>query len=221
MRSLISRVRLRLAGSLTSVEKVRLGIHQAAPNNLLSMKYFKLLTTSALALCATVSLPSSGRAASAAEISQSAKAALRSLYANNPTAELVGKRAKAVLVFPSIIKGGFIVGAQHGDGALLSGGRTLGYYNTVAASYGLQAGVQKFSYAMFFMNDASLAYLRKSGGWEVGSAPSLVVVDTGMARSLSTSTLQKGIYVFFFNQKGLMGGLGLQGTKITRYTPSA
>jgi lipid-binding SYLF domain-containing protein len=87
-----------------------------------------------------------------------------------------------------------------------------------SASYGLQAGLQKFGYAMFFMNDASLAYLRQSGGWEVGSAPSLVVVDTGLARSLSTTTLQKGIYVFFFSQKGLRGGLGPQGTKITRYT---
>jgi lipid-binding SYLF domain-containing protein len=166
-------------------------------------------------------LASHGRAASAAEISRSAKAALRNLYASNPAARTVGSRAKAVLVFPSIVKGGFIVGAQHGNGALLSGGRTLGYYNTVAASYGLQAGAQKFSYAMFFMNDASLAYLRKSGGWEVGSAPRLVVIDTGMARSLSTTTLQKGIYVFFFGQKGLMGGLGckerrLPGTRRAR-----
>ncbi len=87
-------------------------------------------------------------------------------------------------------------------------------------TYGLQAGVQKFGYAMFFMNNASLNYLRKTGGFEVGTAPSLVVVDTGIARSLSTTTLNKGIYVFFFNQKGLMGGLGLQGTKITQYTPS-
>jgi lipid-binding SYLF domain-containing protein len=185
------------------------------------MRFLTSFPPLALILYATILLPDSSRAAGAAEISRSAKAALRSLYASNPAAQAVGKRAKAVLVFPSIVKGGFIVGAQHGDGALLSGGRTLGYYNTVAASYGLQAGVQKFSYAMFFMNDASLAYLRKSGGWEVGSAPSLVVVDTGLARSLSTSTLQKGIYVFFFSQKGLMGGLGLQGTKITRYTPSA
>ena len=74
---------------------------------------------------------------------------------------------------------------------------------------------------MFFMNDASLNYLHKSGGWEVGSAPSLVVVDAGIAKSLSSTTLQKGIYVFFFNQKGLMGGLGLQGAKITQYRPSA
>jgi len=112
-----------------------------------------------------------------------------------------------------------MVGGQAGVGALIINGRTAGYYNTVAASYGFQAGLQKFSYAMFFMNDAALGYLNKSGGWEVGSAPSLVVVDTGLARSLSTTTLRKGIYVFFFSQKGLMGGIGLQGTKITRYTP--
>ena len=184
------------------------------------MKTVTFLTMS-LALGTITLPPGSARAASAAEISQNAKAALNSLYASNPTARLVGKKAKAVLVFPQIIKGGFMVGAQHGDGALLVNGKTTGYYNTVAASYGFQAGLQKFGYAMFFMNDPALGYLNKSGGWEVGSAPSLVVVDTGMAKSLSTTTLQKGIYVFFFSQKGLMGGLGLQGTKITKYTPSA
>jgi lipid-binding SYLF domain-containing protein len=105
-------------------------------------------------------------------------------------------------------------------GPFWSNGNAVGYYNTVAASYGFQAGIQKFGYAMFFMTDASLNYLRKSGGFEVGSAPSLVVVDTGIAKSLSTTSLKKGIYVFFFSQKGLMGGLGLQGTKITQYTPS-
>ena len=185
------------------------------------MKQFRFLIAFSLALSAATLQPCSVRAASAAEISQNARAALNSLYASNPAAQAVGKKAKAVLVFPSIVKGGFLVGAQHGDGALIVNGKTVGYYNTVAASYGFQAGLQKFGYAMFFMNDAALGYLNKSGGWEVGSAPSLVVVDTGMAKSLSTTTLQKGIYVFFFSQKGLMGGLGLQGTKITRYTPSA
>jgi lipid-binding SYLF domain-containing protein len=207
---------------ITSRKRV---VHLVAPkqlqNPLTPMKRFTFFAAISLAFSAISLLPSSGRAASAAELDQSAKAALRSLYANNPAAQAVGKKAKAILVFPSIVKGGFLVGAQHGDGALLVNGKTVGYYNTVAASYGFQAGVQKFSYAMFFMNDASKNYLRKSGGWEVGSAPSLVVVDTGMARSLSTTTLKKGIYVFFFDQKGLMGGLGLQGTKITQYTPSA
>jgi lipid-binding SYLF domain-containing protein len=184
------------------------------------MKHTPFFATISLAISAMSLLPSAGRAASAAELDQSAKAALGSLYASNPEARVVGKQAKGILVFPSIVKGGFIVGAQHGDGALLVNGKTVAYYNTVAASYGFQAGIQKFGYAMFFMNDASLNYLRKTGGFEVGTAPSLVVVDTGIARSLSTTTLNKGIYVFFFNQKGLMGGLGLQGTKITQFTPS-
>src|ERR1700730_14045325 len=187
----------------------------------LSMKPITFLTTVSLALSTISSLPTTGRAATSAEIDQNAKAALNTLYASNPSARIVGKKAKAILVFPRIIKGGFLVGAQHGDGALIVNGRTVAYYNTVAASYGFQAGVQKFDYAMFFMTDASLNYLRKTGGWEVGTAPSLVVVDTGMARSLSTTTLKKGIYVFFFGQKGLMGGLGLQGAKITQYAPSA
>ena len=180
------------------------------------MKIGPLLVT---VLAAIALQPAPVLADSAAEISRNAKSALKALYAENSTARAAGKQAKAVLVFPKIVKAGFMVGGQAGVGALIINGRTVGYYNTVAASYGLQAGLQKYSYAMFFMNDAALGYLNKSGGWEVGSAPSLVVVDTGMARSLSSTTLQKGIYVFFFSQRGLMGGLGLQGTKITRYTP--
>jgi lipid-binding SYLF domain-containing protein len=185
------------------------------------MKHTAFLVSLASILSAAALVPNSTRAASAAQIDQSSRAALNSLYASSPAAQTVAKRANAVLVFPSIVKGGFLVAAQHGDGALIVNGKTVAYYNTVAASYGLQAGIQKFGYAMFFMNDASLNYLRKSGGFEVGSAPSLVVVDTGISKSLSTTTLKKGIYVFFFSQKGLMGGLGLQGTKITQYTPSA
>jgi lipid-binding SYLF domain-containing protein len=174
------------------------------------MKHTAFLVAAASILGAIIFLPNSTTAASAAQIDRSARAALNSLYASSPAAQAVGKRAKAVLVFPRILKGGFLVAAQHGDGALIVHAETVAYYNTVAASYGLQAGIQKFGYALFFMNDASTAYLQKARGWEVGSAPSLVVVDTGMARSLSTTTLRKGVYVFFFSQKGLMGGLGLQ-----------
>jgi lipid-binding SYLF domain-containing protein len=170
-------------------------------------------------LGATTALQGTVKAATAAEIDRRARAGLRQLYASTPSARAVGQRARAVLVFPSIVKGGFIVGAQGGEGALLSGGKTLGYYSTVAASYGLQAGVQKFGYALFFMTDSALNYLNKSGGWELGSGPSLVVVDTGVARSLTTTTLRKDVYAFFFGQKGLMAGLGLQGSKITRITP--
>jgi lipid-binding SYLF domain-containing protein len=184
------------------------------------MKINSSLAPIFLAVASVTFVPGNTHAASAAVLEQNAKAALRVLYATNPKAEAIGKQGKAVLVFPNVVKGGFLVAAHRGDGVLLVNRRAVAYYNILGGSYGLQAGVQKSSYAMFFMNDASLNYLKKSGGWEVGTAPSLVVVDSGVAGSLSTTTLNKGIYVFFFNQKGLMGGLGLQGTKVTQYTPS-
>ena len=155
-------------------------------------------------------------AASAAEINRDVDRALRDLYAQDPKAKELTNRAKAVLVFPSIYKAGFMFGAQYGDGALRQKGKTIGYYNSVAASYGLQAGVQKFGYALFFMTASALEYLNKSGGFELGTGPSIVVLDKGAAGALSTSTVQKDIYAIIFDQKGLMAGLGLQGTKISR-----
>ena len=69
------------------------------------------------------------------------------------------------------------------------------------------------------MDHASLKYLDNSAGWELGSGPSLVVLDKGFGKNMSTTTLQKGVYAYIFNQKGLMGGVGIQGTKITKITP--
>ncbi len=155
-------------------------------------------------------------AASGAELNREAAAALQTLYQGTPAVKEFGAKAKGILVFPTIIKAGFIVGGQYGEGALRKGGKTVAYYNTVAASYGLQAGAQSFGYALFFMTDSALKYLDKSGGWEIGTGPSLVIVDEGMARALTTTTAQSDIYAFFFDQKGLMGGLGLQGSKISR-----
>ena len=141
---------------------------------------------------------------------------MQDLYAKNPKAKELGEKAKGILVFPGIYKAGFMFGAQYGEGALLKKGKTAGYYNTVGASYGFQAGAQKYGYALFFMTDAALKYLDKSEGFEVGSAPSLVVLDEGKAGSLSTTTAQSDMYAMFFDQKGLMGGLGLQGTKVSK-----
>lgn len=186
------------------------------------MKFRKLLspvTALLLAVSAVALAPTQAHAASAAKINADSRAALDDLYAVNPKAHAVGHHAVAVLVFPSITKGGFLVAAQHGEGALITHHGTIGYYNSVAASYGLQAGIQKFGYALFFMNSRAMGHLHARGGWALGSAPSLVVVDKGMASSLSTTNLNKDIYAFFFNQKGLMGGLGLQGSKITEIHP--
>jgi lipid-binding SYLF domain-containing protein len=127
--------------------------------------------------------------------------------------------SKGVLVFPDVLKAGLFIGGQYGDGVLTKDGNTAGYYNTTAASYGLQAGAQTFGYAMVFMTDSALDYLESSSGWEVGIGPSVVVVDEGMAKALTTTTTKEDVYVFFFNQKGLMAGLGIQGTKITKFVP--
>ena len=154
-------------------------------------------------------------AASGEELEQNAAHALKNLYANNTAARLLGKQAKAVLVFPNIVKAGFMFGGQMGDGVLMKNGRTIGYYNSLAASYGLQAGVQVFGYALFFMNDAALAYLDKSNGWEIGVGPSIVVVDAGVGKSLTTTTITQAVYAFLFDQKGLLAGLGLPGSTIT------
>lgn len=175
-----------------------------------------------LALLSVFVLGSAGTAsaASAHELEHQSLKALHHLYDNNPKARTLGEKAFAVLIFPKVIKGGFMVAAQRGDGVLFKNGQVAGFYNMTSASYGIQAGVQQLSYALFFMDQDSLKYLKQSDGFDIGTAPGLVVMDEGVAGSLSATSLQKGIAAFIFGQKGLMGGLGLQGTKITRYTPS-
>ena len=176
------------------------------------------LLAASLAL-ALVLAPPPARADSAAEIDRDASEALAALLADSPAARALVGDAKAVLVFPDVVKAGLIIGGQAGEGALRKGGRTTAYYRTLSASFGLQAGVQKFGYVLIFMTDEALAYLDRSNGWEIGVGPSVVVVDQGMAKTMTTTTIKADIYAFIFDQKGLMAGLGLQGTKINRITP--
>jgi lipid-binding SYLF domain-containing protein len=164
--------------------------------------------------------PAAAQAASASEINRDARAALAKLYKNYPGAKALADKAVGVLVFPSIVKGGFIIAGQFGDGALFKGGKPSAYYRSLAVSYGFQAGAQAFGYVLFFMDNASLQYLDASEGFELGTGPSLVVLDTGFGKNFSTTTLQKGVFAFIFDQKGLMGGIGIQGTKITKINPN-
>jgi len=156
---------------------------------------------------------------SAAQIDSESRTALNALYAKTPGAKSLGAKAVAILVFPSITKAGLMVGGQYGEGALIRGGKTVGYYNTSGVSYGLQAGVQTYGYAMLFMNEGALKSLDKTEGFEVGVGPSVVVMDEGMAKTTTTMSVDKDIYAYVFSQKGLMAGLGLQGNKITRIQP--
>lgn len=158
-------------------------------------------------------------AASAREIDAQTNEALHLLYTTQPRARALARRATAILVFPKIIKAGLIIGGQSGDGALRVNGSTIGYYNISAASFGLQAGGQKFSYALFFMNESALQYLQKSNGWAIGSGPSVVVLDKGAAASLTSTTLTQDVYAIPFGEQGLMAGIGLEGSKITQIHP--
>ncbi len=168
-----------------------------------------------------MSLPAPNRALadSASEIDRKVTEALTTLYHTTPGAEVLGEKAKGILVFPKIVKFGFLAGTQLGDGALLKEGKSTGYYQSVAVSFGLQAGLQAFDYVLMFMDDESLDYLNRSAGWELGTGPSIVVLNKGVAASATTTTLRKGIYAFISDQKGVMAGIGLQGTKIIKINP--
>ena len=151
-----------------------------------------------------------------ANLVSDSRRALQQLVAQNPAAAKAKSKAIAVLVFPDVVKAGFILGAQEGQGILFLHGRPSGRYRTVAGSYGLQAGVPRYGYALFLMNQKAVNWVNSTRGWEIGTGPSVVIVDKGMARSFTTDTLHSGIYAFTFDQQGLMAGLGLQGAKIMR-----
>ncbi|MFM0220481.1 lipid-binding SYLF domain-containing protein [Paraburkholderia dipogonis] len=170
--------------------------------------------------CSSMNPSASASSSGRPELEQKARDAYRTLVATTPKAGELATKATAVLVFPDILKAGFLVGAQGGDGVMFGpDGKVLGYYNARAVSYGLQAGAQSFHQAMFLMTPAALSYLNSSDGWSVGMGPSVVVLDEGAARSLTTTTMQSDVYAFIFGQSGLMAGAGVQGQKITKVSP--
>jgi lipid-binding SYLF domain-containing protein len=154
------------------------------------------------------------------ELALNSRVALNQLYRSNPAARRLGAQAMGVVVFPEITKGGFVVGGMGGNGVLIRpDGSIRDFYQTAGVSYGFQAGAQKYGYALFLMDASAFSNINRASGWEIGGSPSLVVIDEGKSASLSTTTVNSGTYAFFFNQRGLMGGLGLQGSKITRIHP--
>ena len=143
-----------------------------------------------------------------------ARRALDKLVAGVPGAKALNEKAVAVLVFPRITKVGLVFGGQYGEGVLFRGGKPAGYFANMGASWGLQAGAQQFGYAMFFMSEGALGALTSTSGFEIGVGPSVVVVDQGMAKLLTTMNLDSDIYAFVFSQRGLMAGMGLRGNRI-------
>jgi lipid-binding SYLF domain-containing protein len=174
-----------------------------------NLKKTLALTAASIALLGTHS-------AVADELVTESRNALQQLVTQNPAAAKCKSKALAILVFPTVVKAGFVIGAQTGKGVLFERGRVTRWYPTVTASYGLQAGVQEYGYALFLMNQKAVDWVNNTRGWEIGTGPSVVIVDKGMAKSFTKDTLHSGIYAFTFDQRGLMAGLGLQGSKIMR-----
>ncbi|MER1967429.1 YSC84-related protein [Castellaniella sp. GW247-6E4] len=170
-------------------------------------------------LCATAlawSLPAGAASSAERELEHEARAALEQLYEQQPETRFLTEQSKAVLVFPRILKAGLIVGGERGKGVLFRNGKPDGHYVSTSLSYGLQAGAQAFGYALFFMRESAIRVLDDRDGWEIGVGPSVVLIDQGAARKLSTTTADHDIYAYVFGQKGLMAGIGVQGSKITK-----
>jgi lipid-binding SYLF domain-containing protein len=179
------------------------------------LRFEAVVLTIVLATMALVGLRPA-YAAPAQALDQDAQAALDSLYAGVPAAKALGAQAKAILVFPYIHKAALVVGAQSGDGVMFRNGSIIGHYRVDGLLAGLEAGAQSYGYAMFFMSDAALEKMKSAKGFEIGTDPNIVVVDGGAAKEVSTSTVQADVYGYVFNQKGLMGGIAVQGLKITK-----
>jgi lipid-binding SYLF domain-containing protein len=181
-------------------------------------KISTLLASIALATATIGSMASAPAAfaATAEDLNTDSRQALENLYKTNPAAEAISHHARAILIFPNIVKAGLVFGGSYGEGELLKGGKVAGYYNSVAGSWGLQAGAQSYGYVVFLMSHSAERYIDKTSGWEIGVGPTVVLVNEGMAKNLSTTTLKDDAYAFIFNQQGLMAGVSIEGTKISR-----
>lgn len=156
------------------------------------------------------------QADTAVELDTRVRAAIRDFYATVADGRAVASRAAGMLVFPAVIKGGIVFGGEYGEGALLVGGQTVDYYNTAAASVGLQLGAQVKTQVLLFMSSAALARFRASQGWEIGVDGSVALATLGTGGQLNSDSLREPIIGFVFSNKGLMYDLSLEGSKITR-----
>lgn len=159
---------------------------------------------------------SPSQAASAEDLDKDSLRALQTLYKNNAAAETLSKKAKAILVFPKVVKAGLVFGGSYGEGVLMTGPRVTDYYNSVSASWGWQVGAESYAYVVFLMSDKAVKYLQTSKGWEFGVGPTVVLVNEGIAKNLTTTTLKNDAYAFVSDQQGLMASLSIEGTKISR-----
>ncbi len=180
----------------------------------IKLTMFASLLILGLSLEALSSRPAA--AASAAEIDAEVDAALTRFYEEVPTGRELAAKAKGVLIFPSVVKAGFGIGGEYGEGALQMNGRTVDYYDTVSASIGLQIGAQSRSEIILFMTDEALADFRDGDGWEVGVDGSVALIRSGAAGEIDTTNVAEPVLAFIYGEQGLMANLSLEGAKISK-----
>lgn len=178
------------------------------------LRLLVLLLWSATALFLTT--VGCGYAATAREVDVSVDVSLERFYKEVKGAGEFAKMAKGMLVLPNVYKGGFIFGAEYGEGALRVGGKTVDYYSIAAGSFGLQIGGEKKDIVILFMTNEALDQFRASSGWEAGVDGNLALAEIGTGGRLDTTTLKEPIVAFVFGVRGLMADISLKGCKFTK-----
>jgi lipid-binding SYLF domain-containing protein len=178
------------------------------PRNLIWAALFSVL--------AVLTTAPSAKAASAHEIDVGVNETLDRFFYKIGGARELAHKAVGILVFPSIVKAGFGIGGEYGEGALRIGGRSVAYFNTVSASFGFQLGVQERSVIIAFMTEQALDQFRRTKGWKVGVDGSVAIVTVGLGGSIDTNKITSPVVGFILDPKGLMYNLTLEGSKISR-----
>jgi lipid-binding SYLF domain-containing protein len=189
-------------------------------NDKMKITYGIMASTLLSILLIALSPPQISHAASAREIDVSVDVALKRFYSDVKGSKEFEKTAKGLLVLPNVIKAGFIIGGEYGEGALRTGGKTVDYYNIAAGSFGFQIGAEKKDIIIAFMTDSALKQFRESSGWEAGVDGNIALIDLGGGQRIDTTTVKDPIIAFVFDVKGLMADISLKGSKFTKLDKS-
>lgn len=149
-------------------------------------------------------------------IEEKVDATLQRLYSTAPGSDELVRKASGVLVFPSVLAAGFVIGGEYGEGALRVHGKTVDYYKTVTGSLGLQIGAQSKAMVFFFMTPEALRKFQNSSGWTAGVDASVAIIRAGVNGKIDTNTVTQPVSVIVMTNEGLMANLNIEGTKITK-----
>jgi len=158
-------------------------------------------------------------AASKTEIDAEIDEALEFLYEESPAAKTLAAKAKGILVFPSIVKAGWVLGGSYGEGALLVNEKKVQYYNNISGSLGFQFGIEKRSEIIMFLEQSALDNFKKNDGWDGGADGSIAIATFGAGMDVTVENIKDPIISFIFSPKGLMVNASVEGTKITKIDP--